>query len=68
MVDCADNVDKDPASATLVFWTYLPDVKDIIVLAAFENTDGVAEAPAFDKFSPPPNVSRQACVLQTSRT
>lgn len=56
MVDFADNVDKDPGSASLIFWTYLPSLKDIIVIGAFDNTDGVVGAPAFDKYLAAPGI------------
>lgn len=50
MVDFADNVEKDPGSASIIFWSFQPGLKDTIVIAAFENTDGVVNAPAFDKY------------------
>lgn len=50
MVDFADKVENDPGSASIIFWSYLPPVQGTVVIAAFENTDGVVEAPSFDKY------------------
>ncbi|KAF1941899.1 FAD-binding domain-containing protein [Clathrospora elynae] len=39
-----------PYGSSLVFWTYLPAVGDIVILGVYEDTTGtVAASPAFDK-------------------
>lgn len=50
MVDFADNVANDPGSASIIFWTFQPALNDTLVIAAFENTDGIVNAPAFDNY------------------
>lgn len=49
-VDFVDNVENDQASSSIIFWTYQPSLRDTIVVAAYENTDGVAAAPSFEKY------------------
>ncbi|KAK2598312.1 hypothetical protein N8I77_011735 [Diaporthe amygdali] len=50
MVDFVDNVENDQASSSIIFWTYQPALQDTIVIAAYENTDGVVAGPSFDKY------------------
>lgn len=49
-VDFVDNVENDQASSSIIFWTYQPSLHDTIVVAAYENTDGVVAAPSFEKY------------------
>lgn len=45
-----DNVANYPEGSSIIFWSYLPDLKDVVIIAAYEDTAG-NEAPAgFDKF------------------
>lgn len=49
-VDFVDNVENDQASSSIVFWTYQPSLRDTVVIAAYENTDGVVAGPSFEKY------------------
>ncbi|KAH9860314.1 hypothetical protein J1614_011644 [Plenodomus biglobosus] len=50
-----ENVENYQDGSSILFWTYLPTAKDILILTAFEDTAG-NEAPAgFDKFMAIPN-------------
>lgn len=49
-VDFVDNVENDPASSSIIFWTYQPSLRDTVVIAAYENTHGVVAAPSFEKY------------------
>lgn len=42
----ADSVARDPASSVMMIWTYLPQMKQTVILSSIVNTDGVADAPA----------------------
>ena len=51
-----DNVNNYPEGSSIIFWSYLPAMGDIVILAAYEDTAG-NEAPAgFDKFMAIPDV------------
>ena len=50
MVEFVDNVENDQASSSIIFWTYQPALRDTIVIAAYENTDGVVASPSFEKY------------------
>ncbi|KAJ4365369.1 hypothetical protein N0V95_000516 [Ascochyta clinopodiicola] len=45
-----DNVNNYPEGSSIIFWSYLPDMGDIMILAAYEDTAGNAAAPGFDQF------------------
>jgi hypothetical protein len=52
-----DNVENYPEGSSIIFWSYLPSAKDIVILSAYEDTAG-KEAPAgFDKFLAIPSLS-----------
>lgn len=52
-----DNVENYPEGSSIVFWSYLPALEDIVILAAYEDTAG-NEAPAgFDMFMAIPNAT-----------
>ncbi|KAF2844358.1 FAD-binding domain-containing protein [Plenodomus tracheiphilus IPT5] len=52
-----DNVENYPEGSSIIFWSHLPTLQDIVILAAYEDTAG-NEAPAgFDKFMAIPNVT-----------
>lgn len=66
-VDFVDNVGNDPASSSIIFWTYQPPLKNTIVIAAYENTDGVAAAPSFEQYlAIPANMSSTMRVTNIS--
>ncbi|KAF2010251.1 FAD-binding domain-containing protein [Aaosphaeria arxii CBS 175.79] len=49
-VKWTDNVENYQAGSSIIFWSYLPVMSDIVILAAYEDTEG-EEAPAgFDEF------------------
>lgn len=43
-------INEDPASSSILIWYYLPDFKDTLVMAAYENNEGVANAQAFKDY------------------
>lgn len=45
-----DNVNNYPEGSSIIFWSYLPAMGDITILAAYEDTAGNAAAPGFDQF------------------
>ncbi|UPX11163.1 uncharacterized protein EKO05_0001785 [Ascochyta rabiei] len=45
-----DNVNNYPQGSSIIFWSYLPDMNDTVILAAYEDTAGNVAPPAFDKF------------------
>ncbi|KAH8202775.1 hypothetical protein TruAng_003046 [Truncatella angustata] len=49
-VDWTNNVQNDVNGSAIVFWSYQPSLKDIIIIAAYEDTGGNVKAPAFDEF------------------
>ncbi|KAI8936156.1 hypothetical protein NX059_007651 [Plenodomus lindquistii] len=52
-----DNVVNYPEGSSIIFWSYLPTVGDIVIQAAYEDTVG-NEAPAgFDQFMAIPNAT-----------
>lgn len=66
-VDFVDNVGNDQASSSIIFWTYQPSLRDTIVVAAYENTDGVVAAPSFEKYlAIPGNISSTMRVTNIS--
>lgn len=66
-VDFTNNVENDQASSSIIFWTYQPGMKDTVVVAAYENTDGVVDAPSFEKYlAVPGNLSSTMRVTNIS--
>lgn len=56
-VKWTDNVANYPAGSSIIFWSYLPVMADIVILSAYEDTDG-NEAPAgFDDFMAIPRIA-----------
>lgn len=49
-VDWTDNIANYPDGSAIVFFSYLPAVKDIIITAAYHDTSGAVAPPAYDKF------------------
>lgn len=45
-----NNVANYPQGSSIIFWSYLPAVKDIVILSAYEDTAGNVSPPGFDKF------------------
>lgn len=43
------NVNEYPEGSSIVFWSYLPAVSDIVILAAYEDTAGTVAPQGFDK-------------------
>jgi hypothetical protein len=55
-VKWTDNVENYPDGSSIIFWSYLPAMSDIVILAAYEDTQG-NEAPAgFDDFMAIPRI------------
>ncbi|KAF3013036.1 hypothetical protein E8E14_009484 [Neopestalotiopsis sp. 37M] len=50
MSSFTSGIDDDPASSSILIWYYLPDFKDTFLVAAYENNEGVAEAPTFKDY------------------
>lgn len=44
-----DNVNNYPEGSSIIFWSYLPSMKDIVILAAYEDTAGNVSPPGFDR-------------------
>ncbi|KAK7755091.1 hypothetical protein SLS62_002906 [Diatrype stigma] len=49
-VDWTDSIEKYPDGSAILFFSYLPTVKDIIINAAYHDTTGAVALPAYDKF------------------
>lgn len=49
-VNFGDNVDSNPASSTILFWTYQPSVKATLIGTSMVNVDGVVMDPAHNEF------------------
>jgi len=45
-----ENVANYPQGSSIIFWSYLPVVEDIVILAAYEDTAGNVSPPGFEKF------------------
>lgn len=45
-----DNIKEYPEGSSIIFWSYLPDIKDIVILTAFEDTAGNEAPSGFDHF------------------
>jgi hypothetical protein len=52
-----DNVENYPDGSSIVFWSYLPDMKDIVIIAAYEDVAGNVAPAGFDKFMAIPALS-----------
>lgn len=52
-----DNVENYPEGSSIIFWSYLPTVKDVVILAAYEDTAGNVAPAGFDKFLAIPSQS-----------
>ena len=55
--DWTDNVNNYPEGSSIIFWSYQPAMKDIVILAAYEDTAGNEAPPGFDKFLAIPDAS-----------
>lgn len=44
-----DNVNNYPEGSSIIFWSYLPDMGDIVILTAYEDTAGNEAPPGFDQ-------------------
>ncbi|KAA8618427.1 GlcD FAD-FMN-containing dehydrogenase [Pyrenophora tritici-repentis] len=51
------NVKNYPEGSNIIFWSYLPTVKDIIIIGAYEDTAGNVAPAGFDKFTAIPSMS-----------
>ncbi|EMR67064.1 putative fad binding domain containing protein [Eutypa lata UCREL1] len=49
-VDWTNNIENYPDGSAIVFFSYEPNVQDIIITAAYDDTTGAVAPPAFDKF------------------
>lgn len=46
--DWTENVNNYPEGSSIVFWSYLPAMQDIVILAAYEDTAGTVAHSGFD--------------------
>jgi hypothetical protein len=51
-----ENLNNYPEGSSIIFWSHLPAVQDIVILAAYEDTDGNEAPPGFDEFMAIPDV------------
>lgn len=56
-VKWTDNVENYPDGSSIIFWSYLPAMSDIVILAAYEDTAGNDAAPGFDDFMAIPRIA-----------
>lgn len=52
-----DNVENYQAGSSIIFWQYMPDLDDIVILAAYEDTLGEERPAGFDNFLSIPSIS-----------
>lgn len=45
-----DNIENYQDGSSIIFWSYIPTVGDIVVLSAFEDTTGNVSPAGFNKF------------------
>lgn len=45
-----ENVNNYPEGSSIIFWSYLPDMGDIVILTAYEDTAGNVAPSGFDQF------------------
>jgi hypothetical protein len=45
-----DNVENYPDGSSIIFWSYLPEVNDIVIIGAYEDVAGNVAPKGFDKF------------------
>ncbi|KAJ4364605.1 hypothetical protein N0V83_009201 [Neocucurbitaria cava] len=45
-----DNVENYPDGSSIIFWSYLPTMGDVVILAAYEDVAGNVAPAGFDKF------------------
>lgn len=51
-----ENVNNYPEGSSIIFWSHLPAMQEIVILAAYEDTAGNEAPPGFDKFMAIPDV------------
>jgi hypothetical protein len=52
-----DNVENYPDGSSIIFWSYLPALSDIVILAAYEDTQGNEAPVGFDNFMAIPRMA-----------
>lgn len=52
-----DNVNNYPEGSSIIFWSYLPAMEDVVILTAYEDTAGNVAPPGFDQFLSIPNAT-----------
>ncbi|KNG50269.1 fad binding domain-containing protein [Stemphylium lycopersici] len=52
-----DNVVNYPEGSSIIFWSYLPAMEDVVIIAAYEDTAGNVEPAGFDNFMAIPSMS-----------
>jgi hypothetical protein len=55
-VKWTDNVENYPDGSSIIFWSYLPTMGDIVILAAYEDTQGNVAPAGFDGFMAIPRI------------
>ncbi|KAG9199276.1 hypothetical protein G6514_008623 [Epicoccum nigrum] len=50
-----ENINNYPEGSSIVFWSYLPAMRDIVILAAYEDTAGTVAPSGFDMIMAIPN-------------
>lgn len=56
-VKWTDNIENYPDGSSIIFWSYLPSMSDIVILAAYEDTQGNEAPPGFDDFMAIPRIA-----------
>lgn len=56
-VKWTDNVNNYTDGSSIIFWSYLPSIADIVILAAYEDTRGNVAPSGFDDFMAIPRIA-----------
>lgn len=56
-VKWTDNVANYPDGSSIIFWSYLPTMADIVIIAAYEDTQGNVAPAGFDNFMAIPRIA-----------
>lgn len=56
-VKWTDNIENYPDGSSIIFWSYVPALADIVILAAYEDTQGNEAPEGFDNFMAIPRIA-----------
>lgn len=62
-----ENSNNYPEGSSIVFWSYLPEMKDIMILTAYEDIAGNEAPPGFDKFMAIPDAIASTMRMATHK-